>query len=75
MKTIPYDALIEDARVTPGEIARRRDAARLAEIARNLESLAQLARAEASATAPGAGSTDTQTKASAVSGAAHEENR
>jgi hypothetical protein len=73
MKTIPYDALVEDTRVTPGEIARRRDAARLADIARNLESLAELARAEALAAAPG--SADKETKASAVSGAAPKENR
>jgi hypothetical protein len=73
MKTIPYDALVEEQRVTPGEIARRRDAGRLADIARNLESLAELARAEASAA--NAGSADTETKAAAMSGAARKENR
>jgi hypothetical protein len=47
MKTNAYDVLLEERRIGPGEIARRRDAERLAEIARNLESLARLAEAEA----------------------------
>jgi hypothetical protein len=48
MRTIAYyEALIAEQRVTSGESARRRDAARLAEIARNLESLNGLVRAEA----------------------------
>jgi len=47
MRTIAYyEALIAEMRVTLDESARRRDGARLAEIARNLESLNELARAE-----------------------------
>jgi hypothetical protein len=48
MKTNPYDVLLEERRTTPAEIARRRDAERSAEIARNLESLGKLAEIEAS---------------------------
>jgi hypothetical protein len=46
-QTNTYDALIEDRRAAPGEALRRRDAERLAERARNLETLGQLAEAEA----------------------------
>jgi hypothetical protein len=48
MRTIAYyEALIAERRVTSDESARRRDAARLAEIAHNLASLDELVRAEA----------------------------
>ena len=43
MKTPRYDALIEERRKSPDEIARRKAAETLAEAARNLASLAALA--------------------------------
>ena len=52
MKIDTYDAVIEELRKKPGELARRRDAARLAEIARNMESLYALAEGEARELAP-----------------------
>ena len=62
MRTIAYyEALIAERRVTPDESARRREGARLAEIARNLESLDELLRAEAS---PG----EPETRTEAVTG-------
>jgi hypothetical protein len=52
-----YEALIAERRVTSDESARRRDAVRLAEIARNLASLDELVRAE---TPPGEPETRTE---------------
>ena len=46
MKPNGYDALLEQRRIDPTEIARRRDAERLAEIARNMASLEALRTAE-----------------------------
>jgi len=43
MKKNDYEALIEERHLGPAEIARRRDAERLAEIARNLKTLAERA--------------------------------
>ncbi len=53
MKPNGYDALLEQRRIDPAEIARRREAERLAEIARNMASLEALRTAgEAEASAP-----------------------
>ncbi len=62
-----YDALIEAAHAPP-DAAARRDAARLAEIASNLESLAKLVAAEG--VAAGAASPATQTEVAPPAGPA-----
>jgi hypothetical protein len=67
MNTTAYEALLEEQRATPDEISRRRDAARLADIARNLESLNELARVEAS--------DDSDTRETAATGVARTEDR
>jgi hypothetical protein len=51
LKTNDYEALIEDEHARADVTAQRRDAARLAEIANNLESLSKLVEAQAEAEA------------------------
>lgn len=52
MGTIDYEALIEKRKWTGDEIEQRKRASKLADIARNLESLRDLAEAEAEPGAP-----------------------
>jgi len=75
MRTTDYEALLSKRHATPAEGARLRDAARLAEIARNLESLAGLARAEAPPDEPpsGAGAVDPEKREGAADGQRPEE--
>jgi hypothetical protein len=68
-----YEALLEERHATPAEIARLRDAAKLAEIARNLESLNDLARAAAPPDEPAPDAVDPEGGEGAADGPRPEE--